>query len=208
VDESKIHVIHHGDSFSGSAARPMLHADLPDKYILFVGLRGGYKNFAFFVESIAELFSHGKDLNLVCIGGGAFTPAESALFGRLGISKRVRQHSASDEALAGYYRQAALFVFPSLYEGFGIPILEAFGTGCPMAVSRSSSLPEVAGDAVVYFDPRDSQSILSAVKALLHDQELRERMKRLGSERLKLFDWATAALKTREVYRGILETTR
>jgi glycosyltransferase involved in cell wall biosynthesis len=208
VDADKIHVIHLGDSLSNHAIQPVRHAGLPDKYILFVGLRSGYKNFAFFLESIAELFLQESDLHLICIGGGAFTQAESALFDRLGISKRVRQRSASDETLAGYYLQAAMFVFPSLYEGFGIPVLEAFGTGCPIAISSSSSFPEVAGDAAVYFDPLDSQSILTAVKSLLNDGALRSRLKRDGFERIKLFHWESTARKTRDVYKCIAESGR
>lgn len=208
VDEDKIQVIHLGDSLSVRQTEVKFHAGLPDKYILFVGLRGGYKNFAFFVESIAELFSREKDLHLLCVGGGAFTPKEFAFLDRLGVSKRTSQHSTSDEDLAEFYRQAALFVFPSLYEGFGIPVLEAFGSGCPLAVSDTSSLPEIAGDAAAFFNPTDSQSILAAVESLLNDGERRAHLKRAGLERIKLFNWESTARKTCDLYRSLAEAGR
>ena len=106
----------------------------------------------------------------------------------------------SGPELEGLWALADAFVFPSLYEGFGLPVLEAMARGVPVACSNASSLPEVAGDAALFFDPRDTQAIASAIRHLLSDRGEAERLRRLGLERAVAFTWRRAAQLTLEAY--------
>jgi glycosyltransferase involved in cell wall biosynthesis len=122
----------------------------------------------------------------------------------LGVLERISQFSVDDDALAALYRQAVAFVFPSLYEGFGIPILEAFSADCPVLLSNRSSLPEVAGGAAIYFEPDDEQSLRSAMLKILEDDSFRHSLSALGRERLNVFSWDRVAQETKIVYERLL----
>src|SRR5690606_5354140 len=126
---------------------------VPQLYLSYVGARNGYKNFVRFVKACALVLQQEKDLKVLCAGGGTFNLAERELLLRLKLSNSVRQIEVSDGQLKPLYENAQLFVYPSLYEGFGLPLLEAFHNNCPVAVSKSSCFPEVGGDAVCYFEP-------------------------------------------------------
>jgi len=108
-----------------------------------------------------------------------------------------------DEVLPSLYAHAELFVFPSLYEGFGIPVLEAFTYGTPVASSSAASLPEIAGDSAVYFDPRNVEEMAEIIIRLLQDERLRDTLVAKGKERAKEFTWEKSARKTLEVYNRI-----
>lgn len=178
-------------------------ADLPSRYLLFVGNRGAYKNFSALARAVAPLMEKDRDLHILCTGGGPFGTAEQAEFASLGIAHRVLLRSADDRALFHLYRNARVHVFPSRYEGFGIPVLESFAASCPMALSRSSSLPEIAGDAARYFDPDDPDSIREAVDVLLRDEEARRDLVAKGHARLGQFTWSETARQTKAVYRSL-----
>jgi glycosyltransferase involved in cell wall biosynthesis len=181
-----------------------ISSKFPQKYLLFVGNRRVYKNFDTFTESISQLLRDDKNLYLICAGGGKFTPSEIASLEKSGVINKVTQCSFDDNILAQLYQNALAFIFPSLYEGFGIPILEAFFCGCPVVASNISSLPEVAGDAAEYFDPLDKISILNAVKKIAYDHGLRCKLKNKGYERLKNFSWEKTANQTKMLYKSIL----
>jgi glycosyltransferase involved in cell wall biosynthesis len=149
VDSSVIDVIHLASSLDSVELSKGLA--LPARYIVFVGNRSVYKNFNFFIRSVSLLLLNNRDLHIVCAGGTTFDRGELDLLKGLGIFGQVHHYPINDSILRTIYSRAELFVFPSLYEGFGIPMLEAFGVGCPVAASRSSSLPEVGGDAARYF---------------------------------------------------------
>jgi glycosyltransferase involved in cell wall biosynthesis len=110
----------------------------------------------------------------------------------------------NDAILAQLYQKALAFVFPSLYEGFGLPILEAFSCGCPVALSDSSSFPEVAKEAAIYFDPHIKSSMEEAILKIIHDEKLRDVLRRRGYEALKDFSWKKTAEKTLSLYKSIL----
>jgi glycosyltransferase involved in cell wall biosynthesis len=110
----------------------------------------------------------------------------------------------TDNQLAYVYSKALAFIFPSLYEGFGIPILEAFSCGCPVLLSNKSCFPEVAQDAAIYFDPQNSESILQAIEKVLIDKKLRSEKIEKGFKRLRDFSWQKMALHTENVYKSIL----
>ena len=157
---------------------------LPEKYLLFVGDRSLYKNFYLFAEAVAPLVKTDPGLRLVCVGGRPFSGQENAFFRYHGLDGKVDYQQVNDTTLAGLYRGAIAFVYPSLYEGFGIPVLEAFSCDCPAILSNTSSLPEVGGDAAAYFDPKDASSIRETVCRVVCDRGLREKMIARGRERL------------------------
>ena len=175
----------------------------PKPYLLFIGLRRIYKNFDLFLEAVASLL-RGKDLFLICAGGGGFMSQENSLIARLGLADRVFQTGFDDRRLALLYKNALAFVFPSLYEGFGLPILEAFACGCPVVLSNASSFPEVAGKAGAYFDPEDKDSIGRAVDKVVSDEALRKDLVRKGYSQLTLFSWEKTTEGTKSVYRQVL----
>ena len=203
IDPKKIEVVHLATSLQLHTMDCTL--SLPQKYILFVGNRGYYKNFSFFINSISSLLIEEKDLYLICAGGGVFSDDEMQLLNYLKIKSKVLHYPiASDGTLSQFYRKAILFVFPSLYEGFGIPVLEAFSCGCPVAASNSGSLPEVGGEAVNYFDPNNSDSIQDVVEDIVHNNSLQDSLRVRGYQQLKLFSWEKTAKDTKKVYDNLL----
>src|SRR5262249_35570767 len=106
-----------------------------------------------------------------------------------------------DEDLPALYSGARLFVFPSLYEGFGLPVLEAMGCGVPVITSNTSALPEVAGDAALLVDPGDVEGMAAAMASILDSASLRERLRQQGFVRAQSFSWETTARKTLDLYR-------
>jgi glycosyltransferase involved in cell wall biosynthesis len=206
IDEDRIDVIYFASALGKppGEGRGLVSLRLPGRFILFVGVRPGYKNFQLFARAVAPLLRAEPDLGVVCAGGGSFNKTERRFLGNLGVVGRFLQHDVDDPTLASLYAAAEVFVFPSLYEGFGLPILEAFGCGCPVALSRSSSFPEVAGEAALYFDPADEASIRETVRRALADGGLRDSLRAKGRERLKNFSWAKAAAETLAAYEKAL----
>lgn len=187
------------DVFSRASTTPSNRGE----YVLFVGQRDGYKNFRRFAFAMTAVLQSRPNLRLVCVGGGPFSAHERSFFHQRGLANRVEQCTVTDRSLPEYYQQALLFVYPSCYEGFGLPILEAFAAGCPVALSRASSFPEVAGNGGEYFDPRDVQSIEDAIKRILGNENLRQELVLRGRERLKFYSWNRTAKLTAEAYRSI-----
>jgi glycosyltransferase involved in cell wall biosynthesis len=204
VPADKIEVIYLGCSFNKRDLDIKKKMHLPEEYILFVGERKNYKNFIFFMKSIAPLMEKHKNMEVICTGNKYFSGSERALLDSLNLSKRVFQCSVSDDLLFELYKKATVFVFPSLYEGFGIPILEAFSAGCPVACSNKSSLPEVAGDAAVFFDPKNEDSICNAVDQLISDKAFRNGLVNKGYVRLRNFSWRETAQRTKKLYMSLM----
>jgi glycosyltransferase involved in cell wall biosynthesis len=201
VDPAKIDVIHLASSLGEESEA----VAVPESYLLYVGgRRRRYKNFADFFRAFARLAAAFPALHLVCVGQRGFAPDELARIRGCGLESRCRSVPATDRQLAFLYRRAAVFVYPSLYEGFGLPILEAFASSCPVALSGSSCFPEIAGDAALYFDPSDVRSIESTLGTILADDALRRALIERGEERLRGFSWAATAEQTAAAYERCL----
>jgi glycosyltransferase involved in cell wall biosynthesis len=184
VDPGKIEVIHLANSLTGESEE----LAVPTRYVLYVGGRGRrYKNFADFLLAFAKLASALPDLHLICVSPKDFDRAELGLLRRLGLEDRCVSLPANDRQLAFLYEHASLFVYPSLCEGFGLPILEAFASRCPVALSYTSCLPEIAGEAALYFDPADVSSIERALATAFFDPASCQTLIQRGQERLKRF---------------------
>lgn len=199
VSPDKIDVIYHGIT----PVKPTRTLSLPDSYILFVGQRGGYKNFPLLLSAFAALSAKHPQLHLVCTGR-AFCSQESQEFATLGLTGKIHHFSATEPQLAQLYRQATAFVFPSLYEGFGIPILEAWANSCPVLLSNTSCFPEICDEAGVYFDPASRQSLSEALERIVSDRALRQRITELGSKRVADFTWQKTATLTHATYRKVI----
>ena len=201
LDPEKVSVIHLASSLSHPTDAP---SSLEDPYFLYVGGRRGYKNarglFAAFGDS--KLYRTHK---LVCFGGGKLGKEESEQLKRFGIPEdRVVIANGGDEMLSRYYAGAVAFVYPSLYEGFGIPLLEAMQCDCPVLCSNSSSMPEVAGDAAIYFEPADPKSISDAILRVAQSPDDRRSLISKGRARVKRFSWDLCAQQTFALYERLL----
>lgn len=196
VDPSRVDVVYHGIDPSTCYTSPMI---LPDNYILFIGARDGYKNFDRLLEAYAGLVVRHPDLKLVCIGVRDFSATEISRIRSLGLSGVV--HANADDAHMRYaLRKARVFVYPSLYEGFGMPIIEAMVQRCPMALADASCFPEIARDAAIYFDPENVDSIRDSLDTLLSDVVCRNVLVERGVALMGEYSISLMLQRTAEVY--------
>jgi glycosyltransferase involved in cell wall biosynthesis len=205
VEESKISVVHHGvdvvkyqaDSDYETRQRP---------FFLYVGARGGYKNFCSVLRAIAGSRSLKTEFDLIAFGGGRFSSEETALMAELGFTEsQVEQVSGGDDTLVGLYRQAEALIYPSLYEGFGLPPLEAMAAGCPVICSNNSSIPEVVNHAGEYFDPMDYESIARAIENVARSSELKLKLIQAGFDNVNKFSWTNCAQETMSIYNKLVD---
>ncbi len=212
VDESRIVVIPEGcdarfhPASTAERLRQVRHKyGLPEVYILCVGTLQPRKNVPTLLKAFAHLqqmMPRDPDVRLVIAGARGWYEAE--------IFQTVRDLALeqvvlfpgfiAEEDLPDLYRGARLFVFPSLSEGFGLPLLEAMGCGVPVLASNVSAIPEVAGDAALLVDPRDVEAMAAAMGDLLHNDRLRAHLRRQGLQRVQQFSWAKAAERTLDLY--------
>jgi glycosyltransferase involved in cell wall biosynthesis len=184
--------------------------DLPDRYLLFVGTIEPRKNLSRLVAAFETIRVEGLSDGLVIVGKRGWLCGD--FFARLEKSPArdaiLFPGYVPDEDLPAVYAGAQGLVFPSLYEGFGLPVLEAMACGTPVVASCASSIPEVGGDATLYFDPRDVEAMVEAVRRLLRDTELGDSMRMRGLARAADFSWEVAATTTRAVYDALLRGGR
>lgn len=166
--------------------------------VLFVGKRGYYKDFAVLAAALREL----PDARLVLVGGGPLTAEERGALAAAGLDGRSTHSTPDDAGLREQYRSATLLVFPSRYEGFGLPALEALSAGCPAVLADTPALREVAGDAAAYFPAGDAQALAGVLRALLGDPARRGAMADAGRLRAARFTWRRTAELTAEAYRA------
>jgi glycosyltransferase involved in cell wall biosynthesis len=205
LPESRTRVVHHG--VTPVVACVAGREDEGEPYVLYVGSRSPYKNFLALVRAFAATEA-AQDMRLVVAGGGDWSGKERAVFAELGLERRVALLPRVDEMQLGkLYSQAVLFVYPSLYEGFGMPPLEAMSAGCPVLVSRSSSLPEICGDAAHYFDPAIEGTLERELGRLLGDGALLCTKVDAGRARAGRYTWEMAAQGTLEAYRQAMNVT-
>ncbi len=212
IDPGKIFVVHLGNPFESfvRGQEPEKSQNTPafgKSYLLYVGNRQGYKNFHFVIKSIAG-FLRKNDIYLYCAGGGPFTNKERKMLENFGIQNNVRYMRVNDMILKKLYENALAFVFPSLYEGFGLPVLEAFSCGCPVILSNTGSLPEIGDDAAIYINPTDSDTILDGIESLLSDEKRRNDLISRGYRRVDFFSWKKTAIQTWDIYSLINDSVR
>lgn len=173
-------------------------------YYLYVGSRdSGYKNFDGLLSAFAKAASVQSDISL-CVVGSPFNRTEKKMIVDLGLNNRIDHYShASDNHLAKLYRCSIALVYPSLYEGFGIPPLEAMSCGTATIAANCSSIPEVVGDAGILFDPQAISDLADILLFLFDNSIERDRLVAKGYERAQLFSWDKTAAKTINVYQSL-----
>jgi len=202
IEASKIEVVYHGSSIQVNNNKTV---DLPDNYILFVGIRNNYKNFEFLIDAIAGLFKADDSLMLVCAGGGKFTKSETEFLITHKLTDRVIQKNFKEDELGQFYKEARCFVFPSAYEGFGIPVLEAMACGCPIVLTNNSSFPEVAGDAGIFYEPGNEADLYNKIETVIYNENVRDEYIAKGLQQVKKFTWKDAAEKCYAIYKEVAD---
>ena len=203
VKSEKVTVVYPGiKQISSIKQKELSMEDLKEKfgisshYILFVGTLQPRKNIVKLIQAFSKITK--QDIELVIVGKKGWQYEEIlAAPEKFGIKTKVKfLDSVSDSDLPLIYKKALCFVLPSLYEGFGLPILEAMQYGCPVLTSNVSSLPEAGGDAAVYFNPEDIDEIASKIEDVISDPKLREEMIKKGYNQIKKFSWEKTARET------------
>ncbi len=175
-------------------------------FLLYVGPRAGYKNFSGLLAAFSELVITNDNLDLIAFGGGYFNDCEKALMRKLNIPfERIKQISGSDEVLLDLYANALVFVYPSIYEGFGIPPLEAMAQGCPVVATKTSSIEEVLGTGASLCDPHNSSDMVNKVGAMIKDIEYRNSFVYKGFQQVKKYTWAQTTKLTLQTYLRFLQ---
>jgi glycosyltransferase involved in cell wall biosynthesis len=172
-------------------------------YYLYVGSRSSYKNFEGLLVAFAKAVSVKPDV-VLCVVGQPFDEVEGKLIAQFRLSDHIEHYNhVSDSHLAKLYRCSVALVYPSLYEGFGIPVLEAMSCETVVVASNTSSLPEVVGDAGILFNPRSCNDLTDILISLLSDPKQRQGVIAKGTRRAKEFTWDKTALQTLDVYRSV-----
>jgi glycosyltransferase involved in cell wall biosynthesis len=201
VNAAKTRVIHQGlSSLANPGPNEKSTMALPGRgYLLYVGARHAYKNYTGLLQAFSDSGVH-KDFDLLLVGGGPLSSSELKQIQALGLAAVVKHKPVvGDVDLAEAYRQAALFVYPSLYEGFGFPPLEAMCLNCPVLAANCSSIPEVCGDAPYYFDPEDASSLGAMLVHALNAPDRSERIT-AGHQKALQYQWSECANNTLEAY--------
>lgn len=203
VPQDKISVVHLGFTLAHNNVAKLSRQTRP--FLLYVGSRGGYKNFEGLLSAYASRSELRDNFDLVAFGGGPLKPLELEVIKRLHVPfEQIHYIAGDDSVLSSLYQQAAVFVYPSLYEGFGIPPLEAMSLDCPVACSNTSSIPEVVGEAAIQFNPRDTDAIADSLVKLLSSKTLRNTLIKRGRDRIKMFSWDKCAMETLNIYNSLL----
>ena len=206
IPPEKTHVVYlaHAPGFRVQGETPdddLIQGSKP--YILFVGGRDEYKNFRHLIRAF-QIWKGGQEISLQVVGL-PWSEEERRLISDLDLGSRVRVESRVDDTLLCWlYNHAVAFIYPSLYEGFGIPLLEAMACGCPVIASRIQSTREIAGEIPIYFDPNDIDDLVAALDQCVMEGRSTLRTK-LGIERVSQFSWDRTAQLTLEIYKSILQ---
>ena len=206
VDPSKVSVIYLGYSSDHDLESEQFSRNPIDApYILYVGDRDGYKNFWGLLQAYANSKQLKKNFKLVCFGSLPLSTGEMSRASKMGVPENNLLHFlGNDTLLKQFYQGASAFVYPSMYEGFGIPPLEAMSSSCPVICSNTSSIPEVVGNAAEFFDPADIDSIVGALERVLFSSDYASNLTKLGLTRIQNFSWQTCAEQTSLIYSSLV----
>lgn len=203
----KTSVIYLGFDLMGATGTCNEKIELPtkDPFLLYVGHRWGHKNFHRLLQAYGTSPQLKAEYKLICFGGGSFQMEEIKTMHTMGLNRdHIVQLGGDDRQLAKLYECASAFIFPSLYEGFGIPPLEAMSYDCPVVCSNTSSIPEIVGNAGEYFNPAEVESMKEAIERVVSSIDHQRLLIARGHERLKCFSWNRCAVETLDVYKQLV----
>ncbi len=204
IDENKISVIYLSN-FVNYNPDIITKLNINKSYFLYVGMRKRYKNFKFFVDAFSRDKKLVENFDIICFGGGKFTKDELVFFSKKEINiSKIHYFEGDDTLLSTLYKNAEALVYPSMYEGFGLPILEAMTSKCPVISSNTSSLPEVYGNAALSFDPTSVDDLNQKMNLIINDKNLKKKLIDLGSARAKKFTMNKLAEETISVYKKFI----
>lgn len=200
IGKDKVSVVHLGFD----ASLPLVKSSeslIDEKFILYVGVRGGYKNFTRLLNAYSKTQTLYKNFKLICFGGGKFTQIEDKQIAALRLSnERLRWIGGDDAVLSTLYKYASALVYPSLYEGFGLPPLEAMSCNCPVVCSKGGSIQEIVGQAGEFFDPYDEEDIAQSIERVVTSPKRTKELCNLGKKRITNFTWQKCAMETFAIY--------
>jgi glycosyltransferase involved in cell wall biosynthesis len=205
VDETKISVIYlGGDHILTNNIE--LNKNL-EPFLLYVGSRARkYKGFNFFLESFAKSIKLKKDLKLVIFGDEVVSKQEYNLIKNNKLEDRIVFDSGDDAKLLSYYKNARAFVFPSTFEGFGLPLVEAMHSGCPVICNSIEVFKEIGSDSVEFFDYNNSDSLINSIEKVVYDSAYSSDLIKKGLNRAKKITWRHCSQLTENVYKHILQS--
>ena len=202
IDSSKISVVHLAVNKDKNFRELSLNIR---PFILYVGSRQRYKNFTNTIKAYARSSRLKSNFDFVCFGGGNFLKNEINLFRDLSIDKsRIHYFKGDELDLNYFYHKARIFIFPSLYEGFGLPLLEAMNMECPVICSNTSCFSEIVNDAAILFNPSDIDSLTFKIEKLIYDDQLLLDLKKRGNKNLNNYSWKKCSNETEQLYRKIV----
>jgi len=196
VDPGKVTCIAHGaDALSAVQLIPTC----AEPYLIYVGDRHAYKDFRVLINALSE-GSIAHDYRLLCCGGGRFTPDEIALIESAKLTERIDRIDPDDSYLSALYQQARCLVYPSRYEGFGLPIVEAMKLGCPVVAADTPVSREVTRNAAIFFTPGDGESLREALMSVAYDDQMRSAVSSQGRITTETLTWSESARCHARIY--------
>lgn len=216
IDPNKISVIYEGVSNLSKGQDSLFVAklnsdsvlrgyEIEDPFILYVGNAYPHKNLDFLINCFLDLYKKNNKLKLVLVGKEDYfyqklKELSANVFSGFAENPVIFAGYVPDNKLEIFYKKALVYVFPSLYEGFGLPPLEAMARGCPVLSSNSGSMPEILGEAAIYFDPKDKKDFLNKIETMFSNIDLRQKLISLGYSQQKKYDWWECAFATHKIY--------
>lgn len=198
IPEQNIEVVHLSHSLEKHYNKKLSHL-LPENYILFVGSRSHYKNFKTMYSAFKLVLQKYEHIKLLCVGGGPFTSEDEQRFIDDKVSKSIIHMNVNDRDLYQVYNNSIVFVFPSLYEGFGIPVVEAMYAECPIILGELSSFPEIACEAGIYCNVENDFEIAQSIFLMIEDKEARDKVIAKGVRQAAHFSWTQTAEKSLDI---------
>lgn len=206
IDEKKVFTVHHGVDLGNKLDDDHFNKKKQNKtpFILYVGNRDGHKNFKILLNAFCQSKKIHDNFNLVLFGGGHLNKQELEIIRKSEIDiNKIQVTDGEDEKLIQLYQRAKVFVITSLYEGFGMPVLEAMNNSCPVIASNKSSIPEVGSSAAQYFDPENLEELMEILHDILFNDSKLNEMINDGLSRSSQFTWEKSAHKTLKIYKSL-----
>ena len=203
IEPDKISVIYHGANHLTNI-KDNYDSKINDPYLLYVGKRDRYKNFMFLLKAYAKCKRVNENFKLVCFGGNKFNKIEKQLINELNIQRNIKHVKGDDKILSTYYSSAKALIAPSLYEGFGLNVIEAMSFKCPVICSNIDVFKEICTNDAIYFDPKDENNLIHVMEEYLFKDTYMKNLAFNSYKRSKNFTWEKNCNETINVYKKLI----